>query len=789
MIFRTLSLKYRVAGLLLLISLSVSAQKKELAHIDSLLRQLPAAKEDTNKVNLLLKLGNTYSTGTKTDSSIFYLQRALLLAQRLKWQKGITRAYYDLGAYHFHKAPPDYVKAQSYLAQAAELSFKIEDYQFAYKSVVYLAGAIHFQNKGPQAINYLASAAVRFKKCNQIGPLINIYATLGTYYQGEFNYAAAMDYYDKALKLQETTQHNYLRGYDVGAMAGLYFNLHNIKKAKALYLKAIGMDENDMQAGNESAVAENYVGLALCADAEHDDAAVVSYYDKAIQAAKKGSHYNTLCDIENNASWHYFLKKDYDKAYVHAKRSLSYIKADEFYLIYAYGTLGAIYREAPASLIKKAGFAPGRQYQEALALTLKAINYGKTHDDAVLVTDNLKELSLTYEKMNRHADALKTYKAYIAQRDTADSLKNEKAILLKEAQLVYSRKEDALKYQQNITNAQLKQKKLQSYFFIGGLAALLLLSLFIGLNYYNQRKSNKLLAEANDQVTNANLQLSGQREEITTQRDRLVETVANLKTAQQQLIQTEKMASLGELTAGIAHEIQNPLNFVNNFSEVSVELLSELKEEAQAGNVRDVIAIADDLTQNLEKINHHGKRADGIVKGMLEHSRTSTGQKEPTDLNKLANEYLRLAYHGLRAKDKTFNAELITHFDESLPPVNIIPQDIGRVLLNLFNNAFYAVQQKQKMADEGYKPVLEIATLLSGRNAIISVKDNGTGIPDAIKDKILQPFFTTKPTGEGTGLGLSLSYDIVVKGHSGSVKIESTEKEGAEFTIQLPIVN
>jgi two-component system NtrC family sensor kinase len=246
------------------------------------------------------------------------------------------------------------------------------------------------------------------------------------------------------------------------------------------------------------------------------------------------------------------------------------------------------------------------------------------------------------------------------------------------------------------------------------------------------------------------------------------------------------MASLGELTAGIAHEIQNPLNFVNNFSEVSIELLDELKEEARAGNHEDVIAIATDLTQNLEKINHHGKRADGIVKGMLEHSRPSTGQKEPTDLNKLADEYLRLAYHGLRAKDKSFNAELITHFEQSLPRVNIIPQNIGRVLLNLFNNAFYATQQKRKIANEDYKPTVEITTLLSVDNIVIHVKDNGIGIPDTIKDKILQPFFTTKPAGEGTGLGLSLSYDIVVKGHGGNIAINSTIAEGAEFIVQIP---
>jgi two-component system NtrC family sensor kinase len=277
------------------------------------------------------------------------------------------------------------------------------------------------------------------------------------------------------------------------------------------------------------------------------------------------------------------------------------------------------------------------------------------------------------------------------------------------------------------------------------------------------------------------------QEEVNKQTAEIRTTLDNLKSAQTQLVQSEKMASLGELTAGIAHEIQNPLNFVNNFSEVSIELLTELKEEVEAGNKEDVIAIANDLTQNLEKINHHGKRADFIVKGMLQHSRTSTGEKQETNINILADEFLKLSYHGLRAKDKNFNAELITHFDKKIPKINIAAQDIGRVLLNLFNNAFYAVNQKQKTAGADYKPEVTVSTSIEKNNLIIKVKDNGNGIPDAIKDKIMQPFFTTKPTGEGTGLGLSLSYDIVVKGHNGSITVDTKENEFTEFTVTIPI--
>ena len=264
-------------------------------------------------------------------------------------------------------------------------------------------------------------------------------------------------------------------------------------------------------------------------------------------------------------------------------------------------------------------------------------------------------------------------------------------------------------------------------------------------------------------------------------------TLTELRQTQQQLVQSEKMASLGELTAGIAHEIQNPLNFVNNFSDVNSDLIVEMEVELQNGNVEEAIAIANDIKENEQKINHHGKRADAIVKGMLQHSRKSSGQKESTDINALADEYLRLSYHGLRAKDKNFNAIIDTDFDQSIGKIDIIPQDIGRVLLNLFNNAFYAVNEQKKSNSISYNPTVFVGTQECDNKIQITVKDNGKGIPQKILDKIFQPFFTTKPTGEGTGLGLSLSYDII-KAHGGEIKVESKEGEGSEFVIHLPLV-
>ncbi|HNR15346.1 MAG TPA: ATP-binding protein [Chitinophagaceae bacterium] len=281
-------------------------------------------------------------------------------------------------------------------------------------------------------------------------------------------------------------------------------------------------------------------------------------------------------------------------------------------------------------------------------------------------------------------------------------------------------------------------------------------------------------------------ELEQKRKAIEETNTALQKSLEELKAAQQQLIQSEKMASLGELTAGIAHEIQNPLNFVNNFSDVSTELVDEMNDEIDKGNLEDAKQIAQDLKQNLEKINHHGKRAGDIVKGMLQHSRTSSGQKELTDINALADEYLRLAYHGLRAKDKTFNAAMKTDYDESIGLIKIIPQDIGRVVLNLITNAFYAVTERKKLAVEGYEPIVTVSTKKYSDRVEVQVKDNGTGIPQKALDKIFQPFFTTKPTGQGTGLGLSLSYDIV-KAHGGEIKVTTAENEGTEFIISIPV--
>ena len=312
------------------------------------------------------------------------------------------------------------------------------------------------------------------------------------------------------------------------------------------------------------------------------------------------------------------------------------------------------------------------------------------------------------------------------------------------------------------------QNQLKQYALLTGLGIMLLVGFMLYRNNQKEKKAKNLLQEKNEVIEKA---------------------LTNLKSTQNQLIQKEKLASLGELTAGIAHEIQNPLNFVNNFSELSVDLVKDLKDEMDKPDIDKtyIEELFDDLSSNQEKINHHGKRASSIVKGMLEHSRASTGERALTDINALADEYLRLSYHGLRAKDKNFNSDYKIEIDENLPKINVVPQDIGRVLLNLYNNAFYAVNEKKKQHTEGgYQPIVLVSTVYKDNFIDIKVTDNGNGIPENIKEKIFQPFFTTKPTGQGTGLGLSLAYDIVTKGHNGKLEIETKEGEFTEFIIQLP---
>jgi two-component system NtrC family sensor kinase len=377
--------------------------------------------------------------------------------------------------------------------------------------------------------------------------------------------------------------------------------------------------------------------------------------------------------------------------------------------------------------------------------------------------DAYASLSFLDSAEGKYKNAYQEYKLYIRNRDSVSDFKNDKKLVRVVKQHEFDVRDAEAKLLQDKKDVEVRESKNRQNLTIFALAIVILAVLAIAVV---QLRNNKAKQKANMLLENA---------------------LSDLKSTQQQLIQSEKLASLGELTAGIAHEIQNPLNFVNNFSEVNQELISEMKIEISKGNSEEVNAIANDIQENEEKISHHGKRADAIVKGMLQHSRTGAGQKDPVDVNVLADEYLRLSYHGFRAKDKSFNALMKTDFDITMGTIKIIPHDIGRVLLNLYNNAFYAVSEKAKHQPEGYEPMVSVSTRKVDRNIEIKVKDNGNGMAPKVVDKIFQPFFTTKPTGQGTGLGLSLSYDIV-KSLGGEIRVDTKEGEYTEFVVLIPAV-
>ncbi|MFY0686485.1 MAG: hypothetical protein JXQ90_04930 [Cyclobacteriaceae bacterium] len=397
----------------------------------------------------------------------------------------------------------------------------------------------------------------------------------------------------------------------------------------------------------------------------------------------------------------------------------------------------------------------------------KSLEQYQTIGNAKGELEALEVLSRTHERLNQYDSA---YFFLSRSKKLNDSI-NSISLINEFQNLAFSERLGLIEIEQ-------EQQEFRSNILLYSLLAFAIFIIVISLVIYSGSIKSK----------KANIQLTMQKSEIEY-------TLTQLRSTQSQLIHSEKMASLGELTAGIAHEIQNPLNFVNNFSEVNKEMLDELNEAIENNDQEEIKAILKDLKENEDKVNQHGKRAEGIVKSMLQHSRTGSGEKEPTDINTLCDEYLRLAYHGFRAKDKAFNSDFKLDLNESLPKINVVPQDIGRVLLNLINNAFQAVKDVDKPLVTVLTKNLSLSPSKRGmspleggeRGVLITISDNGPGIPDDIKDKIFEPFFTTKPTGEGTGLGLSMSYDIVTKGHGGTIEVESREGKWTEFIIQLPM--
>ncbi|MFI5153493.1 MAG: ATP-binding protein [Chitinophagales bacterium] len=549
----------------------------------------------------------------------------------------------------------------------------------------------------------------------------------------------------------------------------------NFSRALATQFEALRLAENLGNHG-EVLIAYTWIGAVYLYSEDYSNALI--YFTKA-----KSVNYSFLQDPKFMLGFigeTYFYLNELDSAYRYIKKSYGLdvqSKTDHWSIPYYY--LGKIYEERGdydrafefyriniqvstetlefleayngiASTFKKNG-----QIDSALIYAKKVIENGSAFPSTIIEAGKL--LTAIYKSKGLTDSAFKYQELSLTAKDSLfgqEKVKQMQNLSFNEQLRLQETEAAKLKFK--------NQLKVYGLLFV--VFVFLLIAFLLQRNNRHKQKANALL---------------------TQQKEKVESTLSELKAMQAQLIQSEKMASLGEITAGIAHEIQNPLNFMNNFSEVNEELLVEMKEEIDKGNINEAKTIANNVIVNEEKINYHGKRADAIVKGMLQHSRESKGQKEPSDINALADEYLRLSYQGLRAKDKAFNATLNTNFDASIGKINIIPQDIGRVLLNLYNNAFYAVSEKNKHQPHGYEPNVSVTTTRVDGMVEIRVKDNGNGIPQKVVDKIFQPFFTTKPAGQGTGLGLSLSYDII-KAHGGEINVEAIEAEGAEFVIILP---
>lgn len=594
-----------------------------------------------------------------------------------------------------------------------------------------------------------------------IGQLMNLQEVVATLMHALGNYPKALEIRLENLKLAEKYPDRYLHVFVLGTAATDYISMkdyrHVLSNGKMADSILNTLDKKDSRFPLARWNINNIITLAFLNLQLPDSALPYAKYMTTIKGLPFPDGYLASANA---------LLADISAAKGDNKTALRFYKL-------AAGK-STDYWAASAYIGMSKAFRREGQLDSALYYAREALNFYQTQNKTVqswgensnyFIAQISPIIADIYKAMGQSDSAYKYLQLSVLLKDSlynSDKVRQFQTLSFNEAargeQLEQQRKNAQLEY----------QTKIKMYGLLSGMAFFLLVAFGLYRNNKHKQKANSVLY--------------AQKKEIE-------KTLAELKTTQQQLIQSEKMASLGELTAGIAHEIQNPLNFVNNFSEVSNELIDEMNEEIRKGNFEEVKAIAEDVQQNLNKINHHGKRADAIVKGMLQHSQNNNGKKEATDINKLADEYLRLAYHGLRAKDKTFNATLKTDFDDSIGNIPIIPQDMGRVILNLITNAFYTVLEKRKQQPTTYDPTVTVSTKKLNDQVLISIEDNGNGIPQKALDKIFQPFFTTKPTGQGTGLGLSMSYDIVTKSHGGTLKVQTLENEGSTFTIALPINN
>ncbi len=715
--------------------------------MDSLTQLMENAKTDPERVRLLTMLIDLRLLGSNIQHnnhvemidyfSLPYLTRLIGLSKSEK-VKNIEAYKSLLEAYGFFEKK-DYLKAQNSMKKSIELFDQVHKkipYLILFTRISYnLAGNQEDRLKFyTEKLNYYA----------KYGPIENVaacYHSLGGYYVYKADFNLAISNYLKAAAIFKNFDPKSYRN-DLYVVGSHYAIWGNYQKAMEYFNLAIPLDIASKDTANLTNI---FIDLSEMYRRQKKFEAAMLYADSAMVYLKKRDGIIRSKTILEKAFSYFGLN--------HFKEGLIYLDMAKNN---SDSALAKVYSAAGAYELDYGYFLYYRgiqNYSQACKYLLTA--YGKSVEvkSNELQLKYLRELSLFY---GQQGNANKAYNYNRKFFDLTDELGKS---AIKVSQYENEEKEirqndniNLLKQQAAIQDATIKKSNIILW---GSLAAIILISISLFFVYRQNRINRR--------------------------------TLLSLRKTQRQLIMSEKMASLGELTAGIAHEIQNPLNFVNNFSEINSELIAEMKQEIELGNFNDVKAIADAIAGNETKITQHGKRADSIVKGMLLHSRSSSGVKELTDINALADEYLRLAYHGLRAKDKSFNAIMKTELDPNIGKITVIPQDLGRVILNLITNAFYAVTEKKQEQALGYEPTVSVSTQKLAGKVEIKVSDNGNGIPHKVLDKIYQPFFTTKPSGQGTGLGLSMSYEIVTKGHDGELKVDTKEGKGTSFTIVLPV--